>query len=234
VERNTTVNSFVESLDLSVSELLNALAEHPTARRLLEGDVNAQEYEAFLEQTFLYVRQTRPLLRRAGERLAAMRRAPTLAQLFLLKADEEEGHEKWVLADLAAIDRPMDERRLPRACTAVAAYIAWNHFQVEAGWPLGFLGTAYVLESLSNARAGTTADNLVKKNRIPGIQQGVRFLKGHADADEHHIEMLRRVLSVVSLPSDQEAISLSAEVTATLYLGMFSAMETDEQSRQAA
>jgi hypothetical protein len=96
------------------------------------------------------------------------------------------------------------------------------------------LGTAYVLELLSNTRAGTTANNLVRKNLIPGIQHGVRFLKGHADADEHHIDMLRRVLGVVSLPSDREAIALSASVTGTLYLGMFSAMEIAEQSRQAA
>jgi hypothetical protein len=233
-ERNTTVNFLVETLDLSVSDLLDALDEQPTARRLLAGDVNASEYAAFLEQTYLYVRQTRPLLRRAGERLATLRRSPTLSRLFLQKADEEDGHEKWVLADLEAIERPMDERRLPQASTPVAAYIAWNHFQVEAGWPLGFLGTAYVLEALSHARAGTTAENLVKKSRIPGIQHGVRFLKGHADADEHHIDMLRRVLAVVSLPSDREAIALSAAVTATLYLGMFSAMEIDEQSRQAA
>jgi thiaminase len=233
-ERNTIVNSLVETLDLSVSDLLDALDAHPIAQRLLAGDVNTHEYAAFLEQTYLYVRQTRPLLRRAGERLATLRRAPTLARLFLQKADEEEGHEKWVLADLNAIDHSVDERQLPQPSTAVAAYIAWNHFQVEAGWPLGFLGTAYVLEALSQARAGTTADNLVKKNRIPGIQHGVRFLKGHADADEHHIDMLRRLLGVVSLPSDREAIALSAAVTTTLYLGMFSAMEIDEQSRQAA
>jgi hypothetical protein len=228
------VNSLVETLDLSVNDLLDALDEHPTARRLLAGDVDTHEYAAFLEQTYLYVRQTRPLLRRAGERLMTLRRAPTLARLFLQKADEEDGHEKWVLADLEAINCPLDEYRLPKASTAIAAYIAWNHFQVEAGWPLGFLGTAYVLEALSHARAGTTADNLVQKNRIPGIQQGVRFLRGHADADEDHIDLLRRVLEVVSLPSDQEAIALSAAVTATLYLGMFSALDIDEQRRQAA
>lgn len=228
------MNSLVETLDLSVSDLLDALDEHPTARRLLAGDVNTYEYAAFLEQTYLYVRQSRPLLRRAGERLNTLRRAPTLARLFLQKADEEEGHEAWVLADLEAIHCPIDEHRLPKPSTAVAAYIAWNQFQVEAGWPLGFLGTAYVLEALSHARAGMTAENLVKKNRIPGIHHGVRFLRGHADADEHHIDMLRRVLEVVSLPSDQEAIALSAAVTATLYLGMFSALEIDEHSRQAA
>lgn len=228
------MNSLVESLDLSVSDLLDALARHPTARRLVAGDVTTNEYAAFLQQTYLYVRHTRPLLRRAGERLMTMRRAPTLARLFLQKADEEDGHDKWVQADLAAIDRPLDENNAPPASTAVAAYIAWNHFQVEAGWPLGFLGTAYVLESLSRAHAGTTAENLVKKNRIPGIQNGVRFLNGHAEADEHHIDMLRRVLGVVSQSSDVEAIALSAAVTTSLYLGMFTALEVAEQSRQAA
>ena len=228
------MNPLVETLDLSVNDLLDALDEHPMARRLVAGDVGTREYAAFLEQTYLYVRHTRPLLRRAGERLNTLRRAPTLARLFLEKADEEDGHDQWVLEDLDAIGRPLDERRLPKPSTPVAAYIAWNYFQVEADWPLGFLGTAYVLESLSQSRAGTTAENLVKKNRIPGIQHGVRFLRGHAVADEHHIDTLRRVLGLVSLASDVEAIALSAAVTATLYLGIFSALEVDEQSRQAA
>lgn len=233
-ERNTTVNTLVETLDLSVRDLVDALDEQPNARRLLAGDVNAYEYAAFLVQTYLYVRQTRPLLRRAGERLMTLRRAPTLARLFLQKADEEAGHDQWLLADLEAIGQPLDERRLPAPSPAIAAYLAWNQFQVEGACPLGFLGTAYILESLSQARAGTTAENLVKKNRIPGIQHGVSFLQGHAEADELHMGVLRGVLSVVSLPGDQEAIALSAAVTSSVYLGMFEVTDVDEQSRQAA
>jgi Iron-containing redox enzyme len=228
------VNTLVETLDQIVTELLASLDAHVMARRLLAGDVNTQEYGAFLEQTYLYVRQTRPLLRRAGERLAMQGRAPTLSRLFLQKADEEEGHELWVLSDLEAIGRPMDRYVPPKPCTAVAAYLAWNQFQVEAGFPLGFLGTAYVLEALSDACAGLTATNLIEKNRIPRIRQGVRFLQGHADADEGHIDMLRRLLAVISSASDCEAIVLSAEVTSSLYLGLFSALEMDEHRRQAA
>jgi hypothetical protein len=228
------MNSLVETLDSAVAGLLDALDEQPTARRLLAGNVDIDEYAVFLEQTYLYVRHTRPLLRRAGQRLGALRRAAPLAQLFLQKADEEDGHEKWVLADLDAINRSIDERRPPLPSHAVAAYIAWNHFQVEAGSPLGFLGTAYVLESLSRACAGMTVKNLITKNHIPGIAHGVRFLKGHADADDDHREVLRCALGVISLPSDREAIALSAAVTATLYLGIFSAMEAEEQRRQAA
>ncbi|MBK9261707.1 MAG: iron-containing redox enzyme family protein [Polyangiaceae bacterium] len=228
------MNFLVQRLDSVVSDLLDSLDVHPAARRFLAGDVDTDEYAAFLEQTYLYVRHTRPLLRRAGERLGMLRRAPTLARLFLQKADEEDGHEKWLVADLEAIDRPIDERMPPDPSHAVAAYVAWNQFQVEAGSPLGFLGTAYVLESLSQARAGLTAENLVKKNRIHGIDQGVSFLKGHADADEHHIDLLRRVLGVVSLPADRDSIALSAAVTTALYLGMFSVIESVEESRQAA
>lgn len=232
--KETPVNPLLETLDLSVTDLLAALDAHPLARRLMAGDIEPYEYAAFLEQTYLYVRQTRPLLRRAGERLHVLRRAPTLARLFLQKADEEQGHELWVLEDLAAIGYPLDERHCPKPSTPIAAYLAWNHFQVEADWPLGFIGTAYLLEALSSASAGKTAANLVKKNHIPGIQNGVRFLRGHADADDHHLDMLRRLLTVVSQPADVEAIALSAAVTATLYLGMFSALEMTERSRQAA
>lgn len=234
-ERKSLVNTLVEILDSSVDDLLAALDEQPVARRILAGDVTTDEYAAFLGQTYLYVRQTRPLLRRAGERLMQMRRSPSLARLFLQKADEEDGHDVWILQDLEAIDRPLDERRLPCPSTAVAAYVAWNQFQVEGGWPLGFLGTAYVLESLADARARITAENLVKRSRIAGIAAGVRFLRGHGDADEHHRNELRRVLSVISSPTDREAIALSADVTASLYLGMFSAFGgIDEHNLQAA
>lgn len=228
------MNALLEPLDLAVHDLVHALDAQPMAVRLMAGDVDAHEYAAFLVQTFLYVRYTRPLLRRAGERMIQLGQTPSLARLFLQKADEEQGHDHWVLADLDAIGFSLDARRWPKASTPVAAYIAWNEFQVDVGWPLGFLGTAYILESVAFARAGRMAENLVKKNRIPGIANGVRFLQGHAEADEHHIDELQRVLSALPSASDQAAIALSAAVTATLYLGMFSALDVGEQNRQAA
>jgi hypothetical protein len=135
------VNSFVESLDLSVSELLNALAEHPTARRLLEGDVNAQEYAVHFssKRFFMCDKRVRFCAERVNDWLqcAARQRWPSF---FYSRRTKKKDTKSGYVADLEAIDRPMDERRLPRACTAVAAYIAWNHFQVEAGWPLGLFG----------------------------------------------------------------------------------------------
>ncbi|MDC0742438.1 iron-containing redox enzyme family protein [Polyangium mundeleinium] len=215
------MNALVETLDTTVSDLLSALDAHPAARRLLAGDLDTDEYAAFLGQTYLYVRQTRPLLRRAGERLARAGKALDLARLFLQKADEEQGHDLWVLEDLAAIGRAQSPAAPPRPSPAVTAYIAWNQFQVEAGSPLAFLGTAYILEALSQARAGTTAAHLVARRRIPGIERGVRFLRGHADADEGHTSVLRGLFARLEAEGDRRAITLSAAVTAALYLGMF-------------
>ncbi|MDI1481721.1 iron-containing redox enzyme family protein [Polyangium sp. y55x31] len=219
------MNALVETLDTTISDLLAALDTHPTARRLLEGDLDTDEYAAFLRQTHLYVRHTRPLLRRAGERLARAGKAPELARLFLQKADEEQGHDLWVLEDLRAIGRAENPAAPTSPCPAVAAYIAWNRFQVEAGSPLAFLGTAYVLEALSQARAGATVAHLVARRRIPGIERAVRFLSGHAEADEGHTEVLRGLFDRIESAEDRRAITLSAAVTAALYLGMFSGEE---------
>ncbi|MDI3283786.1 iron-containing redox enzyme family protein [Polyangium sp. 15x6] len=220
------MNSLVKTLDTTVADLLSVLDTHPAARRLLAGDLDTDEYAAFLRQTYLYVQQTRPLLRRAGERLSRAGKAPDLARLFLQKADEEQGHDLWVLEDLAAIGRPETPAAPPSPCPAVDAYIAWNRFQVEAGSPLAFLGTAYVLEALSQARAGTTAAHLVARRRIPGIERAVRFLSGHADADEEHTEVLRGLFERIESAEDRRAVTLSAAVTAALYPGMFAGRET--------
>lgn len=216
------MTSLLDTLDHTVSDLLRALDAHPAARRLLEGDLSTDEYAAFLGQTYLYVRHTRPLLRRAGERLARSGTSPDLARLFLQKAEEEQGHEAWALEDLARIHRPLESGAPPRPSYAVAAYVAWNQFQVEAGSPLAFLGTAYVLEALSLARAGKAAERLVARGRIAGIERGVRFLRGHADADEGHVDALRGLFARLDATEDGRAIALSAAVTAALYLGMFS------------
>lgn len=207
------------TLDHTVQRLTRLLEDHAPARRLVEGTCSAHEYAAFLEQTYHYVRWTRPLLARAGERLTALGRSPALAEVFHRKAAEETGHERWALSDLHALGRGI--RRMAPS-VAVQAYIAWNRFTVEAGNPLGFLGTAYVLEALSAGRAQRAVDNLLARSEIPRIHEAVTFLQGHAEADEHHIAELGAMLAEVPDPADQEAIALSARITGAVYGGIFS------------
>lgn len=211
----------VTMLEQESRELIGWLDAHPRARRLFEGTMDAGEYAAFLVQTYHYVRWTTPLLALAGARMQHLGLHPQLAELLVQKASEEKGHEKWVQADLRALgwDAGVVERVGPSA--AVAAYVAWNRFTAEAGSPTAFLGTAYVLESLSVQRAGLAAERLVLRGAIPGIHRAVTFLRGHADADGDHVGELAAVLRGLKSPAEQEALVLSARTTRVLYQGLF-------------
>jgi hypothetical protein len=102
----------------------------------------------------------------------------------------------------------------------VQAYRAWTGYLVEVA-PVAVLGLAFVLEWLGYARAGRAANNLVAQGRIPDIGLAVRFLRGHGDADQQHIQSLAAALDEITDPGEAEAILLSARVTSALQLGMF-------------
>jgi pyrroloquinoline quinone (PQQ) biosynthesis protein C len=214
-------SNLLAELARTTQELLHALDAAPAARRLLEGEVSREEYAFYLEQTYLYVRSTRPLLRRAGERMRDLGTNADLAALFLRKAEEESGHEGWALADLRALGFTVGEAFEPRPVPAIAAYLAWNTFTVEACSPIAFLGTAYVLEALSVARAERTVTNLLARSRIPDIEHAVTFLRGHAEADVDHVEQLGYVLESAATPASHHDILLSASITRAAYAGIF-------------
>ncbi|WP_437756175.1 iron-containing redox enzyme family protein [Sorangium sp. So ce1389] len=225
----TDTLDWIATLDQEVAALLARLDADPAARRLYDGTATAAEYASFLEQIYHYVRWTRPLCARAGARLGgrctgdpgergAADARGILAALLLRKAEEESGHEQWALDDLAALGRDPEVRAEPAPATQ--AYIAWSRYTAEAGAPEAFLGTAYVLEALSVHRAADVAARLVARARIPGIAGAVRFLQGHADADQGHVRELAGLLATIPCPAAREAILLSARVTRTLYPDM--------------
>ena len=216
---NTSAN-----LDPIVRNLLDELHHHPFGKRLYAGCVAHDEYASFLAQTYHYVVHTRPLLRRAGERLMSLGKTH-LGQLFLHKADEENGHEFWVLADLEAIGASPDVVQHEKPAPAILAFVAWNSFVVEHGSPIALLGAAYVLEAVSATHAGIVAKNLIEKSGIRGIQHGVRFLAGHADADVDHVVSLGQAIdALASTPADQDDIVTTAKITQSTYAGLYTAL----------
>jgi pyrroloquinoline quinone (PQQ) biosynthesis protein C len=224
---NTLNADTLATLEHESRELIRWLDTHARARQLFDGTLDAAAYAHFLMQTYHYVRWTTPLLAHAGQRMERMGRHPVLAGLLQQKAQEERGHERWLLADLRNLGWSAEsvERSLP--CAAVAAYVAWNRFTVEAGSPTAFLGTAYVLEALSVYRAGEAVSNLIERSGIPHIRKAVTFLRGHADADVGHVEELATVLRGLTDPEECEALVLSARTTRALYRGLFA-----EESRR--
>lgn len=216
-----------ETLDSIARALLEDIDAHPFGRRLIRGNITRKEYVAFLVQSYLYVLHTRPLLRRAGERLVQQGRRQ-LAALYLQKADEENGHEEWILDDLRGIGENPDVVCRAKPAPGVAAYLAWNSFTVDDGSPVAFLGTAYVLESGGAIRVGAIVKNLVEHSGIRGIERGVHFLRGHAEADIEHVAQLGQLIDAfASSDADCRDIVLSAWVTRSTYLGLLTAVSAE-------
>ena len=220
-------------LDSIVQTLVETLEAHSFAQRMIAGKVTREDYAAFLVQTYHYVVHTRPLLHRAGERLARMGQT-ALGQLFMHKAGEEEGHEKWLVEDLVAIGEKPQRVNEEKPVPAVRRFVTWNSFVVEHGLPVGILGAAYVLEAISAQHAHTVAKNLCQHSGIAGIDKGVRFLTGHGDADVDHIAALGKVIeSIAAFQAQRDAILMTARVTRSTYLGLYAALGMRSAARES-
>ena len=211
----------IVKLEQEATLLVRELDAHPWARALFEGTADVAQYANYLVQSYHYVRWTAPLLGLAGRRMQRLGRHPALAALLAQKAKEETGHERWLLSDLRALGWTKEQVEVTPACAAVQAYVSWNRFTSEAGMPTAFLGTAYVLEHLSVARAGLAAERLVAHGAIPDIHRAVGFLRGHAGADEGHVAELASMLSTLEDSVERDAILLSATMTRALYPALF-------------
>lgn len=219
--------TLVKALEGEVARLSRWMMADARARRLWDGTIDRASYALYLAQTYQYVRWTAPLLASGARRLRRLGRYPALAELFAVKAREEAGHEKWALADLRALGEDFGELWARAPSPAVTAYVAWNSFLVTAGSPVGFLGTAYVLESLSVRHGGEAVANLCARGAIPGISRAITFLRGHAGADVGHLEALAALLGQVDDERDRRAILLSARVTAALFEGLLEGASED-------
>jgi len=216
-----TQTEWTQALEHEARTLVEELDAIASAQRLFDGSIDAQGYADWLIQTYHYVRWTTPLLQQAGRRMKRLGWNPALAELLLHKAQEERGHERWLLADLQHLGWSREEVEQTAPCPAVLAYVAWNRFTAEAGSPTAFLGTAYVLEYLSVYRASGAVERLIHHGAILHIRKAVTFLRGHASADISHVAELNTVLLSLEDPREQAAIVLSARATRALYLGLF-------------
>jgi pyrroloquinoline quinone (PQQ) biosynthesis protein C len=213
---------WMEALEHEARTLVEELEAHPTARRLFDGSIDAAGYTRYLVQAYHYVRWTTPLLMESGERMKRSGSHTALGQLFLHKAAEERGHERWLLSDLKNLGWSAERVTAAGRCPAVNAYISWNRYTTLVGIPLAFLGTAYVLEYLAEKRAPQAVERLLAARNIPNIHKAVTFLRGHGEADGGHVAELTRLLRSMTDPSEQSALLLSARITRSLYLGLFS------------
>lgn len=175
---------------------------HPDLRSL---------YPDFLFHLHTFIRSSVPMMLEAAELARDLGQddpiGPKLAEYFEHHAEEERGHDEWLLEDMErlGIDRGTVLKRLPstQAASLVGSYYYWMR-HVHPVALLSYLavleGNPPVLESLEESR------------RIAGLpEETFTTLIRHAKLDPHHRDDLNDLIDSLPLSSwHHELLALSA------------------------
>lgn len=189
----------------------------PFVRDAQTGRVDREEYLAFLTEAYQHVKHTVPLLMATG---AALDPAHTwLQSAFTEYIAEEQGHELWILEDIAAAGGDVDAVRHgePQAsCELMVAY-AWD--MVRRRNPLGFFGMVHVLEGTSVAAASAAAGAIQANTGLPDT--AFRYLRSHGALDLEHVDLFEGLMNRIHEQDDQAAIVHAARRFYVLYADIF-------------
>ena len=187
-----------------------AFERHPRVVEACASGMERGRYLRFLRELYTLVWHFNPISAAAAVRLPASLR---YLQAYLYEhMHEEEGHDAWVLGDVAAIGGNVEAVRasLDAGSPAVQSFIAFNYWMAERK-PAGVLGMLFVLEILASVYGEPVAEAQRERLFLHG-DAGVSFLASHASKDAEHMEDLRVVLDRLDDEDAQAAIVNSVRV----------------------
>ncbi|OCC25563.1 AMP-dependent synthetase [Croceicoccus estronivorus] len=218
---------FTELEAATVRERLRFLAI-PQLQAGLSGAISRETYIAYLTQAYHHVSHTVPLLRATRDRVG---HRPELVATLDEYIAEETGHERWILADIAAAggDAAAVEQSVPAAATRAMVSHAYDRIRHDN--PIGFFGMVYVLESVSVVLAQRGAAAVADHLGLP--PEAFTYLTSHGALDQDHVRFFADVVNGLSDPADRRAITQMAKDMFDLYGGVFASIDL-EGTRAAA
>lgn len=200
---------FQQLVDLT-DEARKAFEGHARVVEACAQGMDRETYLRFLRELYGLVWHFNPVSAAAAARLPSHLR---YLQAFLYThMAEEEGHDEWVLGDVAALGGDVADVRmsLDASSPAVQTFIAFNYFAAERT-PAAVFGMLFVLEVLASVYGEPLAEAQRELLFLNG-DAGVSFLASHASADAEHMRDLRVVLDQLDDKASQAAIVNSVKV----------------------
>src|SRR5690349_2611394 len=124
-----TLTTFFEELQSRTASEREGLLRIPIIQDALHGRIDRGEYVAFLSQAYHHVKHTTPLLMACGSRLPD--RLAWLRTALAKYADEEAGHEEWILSDIAACGADPERVRNAKPAMETELMVAYAYHQVD-------------------------------------------------------------------------------------------------------
>ena len=216
--------SFFETLVMSTVQEREYLLSAPIIAACQREEITLPRYVAFLTEAYYHVRETIPLLMACGSRLGPKHR--WLQDAITEYIEEERGHDRWILSDIAAsgADAVAVEQGMPRLATELMVSYAWD--SVLRKNPVSFFGMVLVLEGTSVNLATPMGQLIQHKLGLP--EKAMSYLYSHGSLDQEHIQLFRKLMDQLTDADDQAAVIHMARVMFRLYGDMFRSLPMDE------
>ncbi len=193
----------------------------PLIRAAIAGEVDRDDYLAFLTQAYHHVRHTVPLLMACGARLGGD--YEWLREAIAHYIDEEIGHQEWILDDIRVAGGDAQAVRQGRPNAATELMVAYAYDSIQRGNPLAFFGMVFVLETTSTELASLAAQTLQHSLRLP--KQAFRYLSSHGAVDVEHVDFFRTLVGRLDRDADRDAVLHAARMFFHLYGAVFRSIE---------
>ncbi|MFP5466620.1 MAG: TenA family transcriptional regulator [Gammaproteobacteria bacterium] len=209
--------SFHEQLIAQTRLAQQELLSVPIIQGALQGRVSIPSYVAFLSQAYHHVRHTVPLLKACKAALPAHH--AWLNDAMDEYVEEEQGHDEWILNDIAACGADAQAVRHGPPALATEVMVAYAYDMIARRNPLGFFGMVHVLEGTSVALALMAADKIQGGLELP--DSAFSYLRSHGTLDQEHTAHFALLMDQIRDPADQAAIIEATRAFYHLYADVF-------------
>lgn len=218
-----------EQLLAATTDRRDQLIGNSVIQRAMAGEIERPTYIQFLAQAYHHVRHTVPLLMLTGARLPASHEWLRTAMAHYI--EEEQGHELWILEDIAACGADPEQIKADGPAFATEMMVAYAYDSVQRIDPIRMLGMVHVLEGTSVALATAAADTLQQSLTLP--ERAFVYLRSHGSLDLEHVDFFAGLVNRLD-PADLEQVIDSARRFYRLYGNIFSDLETSTARLDAA
>lgn len=137
--------------------------------------------------------------------------------------EEERGHEKWILADIAAMGGNVRKEGDPGiACRVMVGY---TYYAIEWVSPYAMLGSVHVLEGMSTLLADRAADAIQRSLAHDG-EDGFSYLKSHGALDIEHVAFFKTLVNGLTDAKTQSIVIDASKVFYRLYGDIYHELST--------
>ncbi len=202
---------------------------------LLDAAQNGVErglYVNYLTQAYHHVRHTCPLLATAMGR--CHHADQTLRDALIDYIDEEKGHEKWILDDIAFIggEAAVAKATAYEGDAAVRIMVGYMYYAINHISPYAMLGMVHVLEGTSVDIASVAADAIAKRLELRPTK-GFRYLTSHGAVDTEHVKFFENLVNTISDRHQQNIIIDTAQIVYRLWGQMYSDLVSDWEAAES-